>query len=80
MSFSSLEGYLLPRYFILSLYKPILFNLRKITILPLFRRWSTGTLHLVEVIDFKGFIGSPLKMMKNTFDFILKALFILKIF
>ena len=35
---------------------------------------------MVEVIDFKGFIESPLKMMKNAFDFILKALFILKVF
>ena len=35
---------------------------------------------MVEVIDFKGFIETPLEMMKNAFDFIWKTLFVLKIF
>ena len=36
--------------------------------------------HLPKKIDGICFIGSPLKMMKSAFHFILKAYFVLKIF
>ena len=36
--------------------------------------------HLPKIFCFISFIESPLKMVKNTFYFIVKALFVLKIF
>ena len=43
------------------------------------KAWSEADSHLPKIICLICFIETPLKMMKNAFYFILKALFVLKI-